>query len=222
MSKRDYYEVLGVSRTVDRRSRSRARTASWRCKYHPDRNPGDKAAEEKFKECAEAYAILADADKRAAYDRFGHAGVSSAGSGGVRSRRSSPDFGDILGGLGDIFGFGDLFGGGRRRGGPQRGADLRYDLEITFEESAHGAETTDPDSAAGKLRDVQRARAPRPDRRPPSAPSAAARDRCASSRASSPSRARARSAAATGKTITQAVPDLPRRGPRRRASARSR
>src|SRR2546428_13042703 len=75
------------------------------------------------------------------YDRFGHAGVSSAAGGGFDPTIFS-GFEDILGGLGDIFGFGDLFGGGRRRGGPQRGADLRYDLEISFEESARGAETT--------------------------------------------------------------------------------
>src|SRR5712671_4084759 len=109
--------------------------------HHPDRNPGKPDAEEKFKECSEAYAVLADADKRSAYDRFGHAGVSNVGSAGVDPTIFA-DFGDILGGLGDIFGFGDLLGGGRRRGGPQRGADLRYDLEISFEESAHGAETT--------------------------------------------------------------------------------
>src|SRR5262245_63154429 len=111
-------------------------------KYHPDRNPGDKVAEEKFKEAAEAYAILADTEKRSLYDRFGHAGISSAAGAGAGFDPSIfADFGDIFGGLGDIFGFGDLFGG-RRRGGPQRGADLRYDLEITFEESARGTETT--------------------------------------------------------------------------------
>jgi len=139
VSKRDYYEVLGISRTsteVEMKSAYR----KLALKYHPDRNPGDKSAEEKFKECAEAYAILADADKRSAYDRFGHAAVGSAGSAGVDPTIFA-DFGDILGGLGDIFGFGDMLGGGRRRGGPQRGGDLRYDLEITFEESAKGAET---------------------------------------------------------------------------------
>src|SRR5207237_10589850 len=106
-------------------------------KYHPDRNPGDKTAEEKFKECAEAYAVLADGEKRSLYDRFGHQGVSSAaGAGAGFDPTVFADFSDILGGLGDIFGFGDLFGGARRRGGPQRGADLRYALELTFEESA--------------------------------------------------------------------------------------
>ena len=140
MSKRDYYEVLGVSRTVTEIELKSA-YRKLALQHHPDRNPGNKVAEEKFKECAEAYAILADADKRAAYDRFGHAAVSNAGNGGVDPTIFA-DFGDILGGLGDIFGFGDLLGGGRRRGGPQRGSDLRYDLEITFEESARGAETT--------------------------------------------------------------------------------
>jgi len=140
VSKRDYYEVLGVSRTVTEIELKSA-YRKLALQHHPDRNPGNKVAEEKFKECAEAYAILADIDKRAAYDRYGHAAVSSAGNGGVDPTIFA-DFGDILGGLGDIFGFGDLLGGGRRRGGPQRGSDLRYDLEITFEESARGAETT--------------------------------------------------------------------------------
>jgi molecular chaperone DnaJ len=140
VSKRDYYEILGVSRTVTEVELKSA-YRKLALQHHPDRNPGNKVAEEKFKECAEAYAILADADKRAAYDRFGHAAVSNAANGGVDPTIFA-DFGDILGGLGDIFGFGDLLGGGRRRGGPQRGSDLRYDLEITFEESARGAETS--------------------------------------------------------------------------------
>lgn len=142
MSKRDYYEILGVTRTateVEIKSAYR----KLALKHHPDRNPGDKGAEEKFKEAAEAYAVLADADKRHLYDRFGHAGLGAAATGGQGFDPTVfTGFEDILGGLGDIFGFGDLFGGGRRRGGPQRGADLRYDLEITFEESATGAETT--------------------------------------------------------------------------------
>ncbi len=140
MSKRDYYDILGVSRTAtDAEIKSSYRKQAM--KHHPDRNPGDHAAEEKFKEAAEAYAVLADSEKRAMYDRFGHAGVSTAAGAGFDPTVFA-DFGDILGGLGDIFGFGDLFGGGRRRGGPQRGADLRYDLEITFEEAARGTETT--------------------------------------------------------------------------------
>jgi molecular chaperone DnaJ len=139
VSKRDYYEVLGVGRSAtDQEIKSAYRKLAL--KHHPDRNPGDKDAEEKFKEAAEAYAVLADGDKRAAYDRFGHAGVSATAGGGFDPTIFA-DFGDILGGLGDFFGFGDLFGSSRRRGGAQRGADLRYDLEITFEESAHGTET---------------------------------------------------------------------------------
>jgi len=142
VSKRDYYDVLGVSRSAsDVEIKSAYRKLAM--KYHPDRNPGDHKAEEKFKEGAEAYAVLADGEKRSLYDRFGHAGVSSAaGAGGGFDPSVFSGFEDILGGLGDIFGFGDLFGGGRRRGGPQRGADLRYDLEISFEESARGSETT--------------------------------------------------------------------------------
>jgi molecular chaperone DnaJ len=142
VSKRDYYEILEVTRTAsDGEIKSAYRKLAM--KYHPDRNPGDKNAEDRFKEAAEAYAILADTEKRSLYDRFGHAGVSSAAGAGAGFDPSVfQDFGDIFGNLGDIFGFGDLFGGGRRRGGPQRGADLRYDLEITFEESAHGAETS--------------------------------------------------------------------------------
>jgi molecular chaperone DnaJ len=142
VSKRDYYEVLGVSKEAsDQEIKSSYRKLAL--KFHPDRNPGDKSAEEKFKEAAEAYAVLADADKRHLYDRFGHAGLGAAATGGAGFDPTVfTGFEDILGGLGDIFGFGDLFGGGRRRGGPQRGADLRYDLEISFEESARGAETS--------------------------------------------------------------------------------
>jgi molecular chaperone DnaJ len=140
VSKRDYYEVLGIPKNAsDQQIKSAYRKQALQ--YHPDRNPGDHAAEEKFKEAAEAYAILADADKRSRYDRFGHAGVSSQAGAGFDPTIFA-DFGDIFGGLGDMFGFGDIFGGGRRRGGAERGSDLRYDLEITFEESAKGVETT--------------------------------------------------------------------------------
>ena len=140
MSARDYYEVLGVAREAND-SDIKSAYRKLALKHHPDRNPGDKAAEEKFKEAAEAYSILADADKRARYDRFGHAGVTGAGGQGFDPTVFT-GFEDILGGLGDIFGFGDVFGGGRRRSGPQRGSDLRYDLEITFAQSAKGTETT--------------------------------------------------------------------------------
>ena len=134
MSKRDYYEILEVSRTAsDQEIKSSYRKLAL--KYHPDRNPGDKKAEDAFKQAAEAYAILSDSDKRARYDRFGHAGVGGA-QGFDPSQFTG--FEDIFSGLGDIFGF----GGGGRRAGPQRGADLRYDLEIKFEQSAKGAETS--------------------------------------------------------------------------------
>jgi molecular chaperone DnaJ len=140
VSKRDYYEILGVARTAtDVQIKSAYRKLALQ--YHPDRNPGDAAAEERFKEAAEAYAIISDTDKRSAYDRFGHAGVSGAGAGGF-DPNAFAGFEDIFGNLGDLFGFGDMFGGRRRRGGPQRGADLRYDLEISFEESFTGTETT--------------------------------------------------------------------------------
>jgi len=135
---RDYYEILGVSRDADD-STVKSAYRKMALKHHPDRNPGDEAAEEQFKEAAEAYAVLADREKRARYDRFGHAGVGGASSGGAGYDPAIfSDFGDILGGLGDLFGF----AGGGRRGGVRRGADLRYDLEITFEEAATGTETT--------------------------------------------------------------------------------
>jgi molecular chaperone DnaJ len=137
--KRDYYEVLGVSRSAsDQEIKSAYRKLALQ--YHPDRNPGNKEAEEKFKEAAEAYSILSDAQKRGNYDRFGHAGVGTAAGGGFGGFDPSvfSDFSDILG---DIFGFGDIFGGGRRGTRVQRGADLRYDLELTFEEAAFGTTT---------------------------------------------------------------------------------
>jgi molecular chaperone DnaJ len=142
VAKRDFYEVLGVERQcTDQELKSAYRKLAL--KFHPDRNPGDHKAEEAFKEAAEAYGVLADREKRALYDRFGHAGVSGAGggSGGIDPTIFA-DFSDIFSGLGDVFGLGDIFGQRRRRGGPQRGADLRYDLEISFEESASGTDTT--------------------------------------------------------------------------------
>jgi molecular chaperone DnaJ len=139
VSKRDYYDILGVPKNAgEQQIKSAYRKLALQ--YHPDRNPGDKTAEERFKEAAEAYAVLADADKRSRYDRFGHAGVSSQPGAGFDPTIFS-DFGDIFGNLGDIFGVSDLFGG-RRRGGAERGSDLRYDLAISFEESAKGVEKT--------------------------------------------------------------------------------
>ena len=116
-------------------SRSRARTRSSRCKFHPDLNPGDHTAEDKFKEANEAYSILSDPQKRAAYDRFGHQGVAGAASQGFDGS-GFPDLSDILS---DVFGFSDMFGGSRqRRNRAQRGEDVRYDLEIGFEDSMRG------------------------------------------------------------------------------------
>ena len=140
MSKRDYYEVLQVAQGTDEQDIKSA-YRKLALKYHPDRNPGDHAAEEKFKEAAEAYSVLADPQKRGIYDRFGHAGLDASPNSSNIDPTVFSGFDDILGGLGDIFGFGDVFGGGRRRG-PQRGADLRYDLEISFDDAVAGTETT--------------------------------------------------------------------------------
>jgi molecular chaperone DnaJ len=135
VSRRDYYEILGVAKSASETDIKSA-YRKLALKYHPDRNPGDKQAEEHFKEAAEAYAVLGDGEKRGRYDQFGHAGVSSsAGQGPGFNPDIFSDFSDILG---DFFGF----GGGPRRAGPTRGADLRFDLEISFEESYTGAETT--------------------------------------------------------------------------------
>jgi molecular chaperone DnaJ len=137
-NKRDYYEILGVSRTAsDQEIKSAYRRLA--VKYHPDKNPNDASAEDKFKEAAEAYSILSDTQQRQRYDRFGHAGVSSGAGAGAWG--GAPGFGGIEDILGDLFGFGDVFGGGRggsRRSAAQRGADLRYDLEISLEEAAGG------------------------------------------------------------------------------------
>ncbi|MBB6055476.1 MAG: molecular chaperone DnaJ [Gammaproteobacteria bacterium] len=131
MAKRDYYEILGVERSADEREIKKA-YKRLAMKYHPDRNPDNPEAEEKFKEVKEAYEILTDAQKRAAYDKFGHAGVdpNQAGPGGFGG---GADFGDVFG---DIFG--DIFGGGRRSQRAARGADLRYNMELTLEEAVRG------------------------------------------------------------------------------------
>ena len=138
MAKRDYYEVLGVSRDVSSAELKKAYRARALAD-HPDRNPSDPAAEERFKETSEAYAVLSDAEKRSAYDRFGRAGLGAAGAAG-----GFQDFGD-LGNFSDLFSdlFGDIFGGARgaqRRGRGQRGADLRYNLEVEFSDVLNGLE----------------------------------------------------------------------------------
>ncbi|MBD3307249.1 DnaJ domain-containing protein, partial [candidate division KSB3 bacterium] len=135
MTKRDYYEILEVNRnaTSDEVKKAYRKLA---LKYHPDRNSGNKEAEEKFKEAAEAYEVLSNPEKRNLYDQFGHEGLRSTGFSGFRG------FEDIFSSFGDIFGFGDLFGAAssRRRTGPQAGADLRYDLRISFQEAVFGVE----------------------------------------------------------------------------------
>lgn len=139
--KRDYYEVLGVDRNADAATIKKA-YRKLAVKYHPDKNPGDKEAEDKFKELGEAYEALSDPDKRAAYDRYGHQAFTGPGGGGGGGFHDPMDiFSQIFGGsFGG--GFEDIFGGGggRKRGGKQRGSDLRYDLEISLEEAASGVE----------------------------------------------------------------------------------
>ncbi|MFZ5605912.1 MAG: molecular chaperone DnaJ [Pseudomonadota bacterium] len=134
MSKRDYYEVLGVSRDA---GDEELKKAYRRCamKYHPDRNPGDKAAEAAFKECKEAYEVLSDGGKRRMYDQHGHAAFEHGMGGG----NAGPGFAD----MGDIFGdiFGNIFGGGRQQG-PRRGADVGYMMELDLEEAVAGVEKT--------------------------------------------------------------------------------
>lgn len=139
--KRDYYEVLGISKTAtaDEIKSAYRKLAK---KYHPDLNPGDKAAEEKFKEIGEAYEILSDADKRARYDQFGHAGVDpNYGAGGYGGGFGGVDLNDLFGDLGDLFGM----GGGRRRANPnapRRGGDIRVSLALSFMEAVHGCTKT--------------------------------------------------------------------------------
>lgn len=135
MTKRDYYEILGVARDAGE-SDIKSAYRKLALQYHPDRNPGNQEAEEKFKEAAEAYSVLSDAQKRATYDRFGHAGMSGAAGAGGFDPNQFVDFSDILG---DLFGFGDMFGGGgRRRNRATRGEDLRFDLEVSLADVFQG------------------------------------------------------------------------------------
>jgi molecular chaperone DnaJ len=140
-ARRDYYEVLGVQRDAAVAEIKKA-YRKIAVQDHPDRNPGNAEAEERFKAAAEAYAVLSDADKRARYDRFGHAGVGGAAGSPFQGGFDPSVFGDFADVLGDLFGFGAA--GGRRRGGrgPSRGADLRYDLTLSFEEAAFGTTET--------------------------------------------------------------------------------
>jgi molecular chaperone DnaJ len=162
MAKRDFYETLGVSKTAtDPELKSAFRKAAMQC--HPDRHPGDQQAEARFKELNEAYQHLSDTQKRAAYDRYGHAAFDQSGMSDGFASSMSDIFDDL---------FGDMMGGGGRRGrqpsGRERGADLRYNLEITLEEAFHGktAAIRMPTSVAceacsgsGDLQDLRRTRA---------------------------------------------------------------
>ncbi len=140
MSKRDYYEVLGIARDANDKEMKKA-YRRMAMKFHPDRNPGDKEAEDKFKEVNEAFEVLSDPQKRSAYDQYGHAGVdpSMGGGHGFGGGFDGGNFSDIFGDVfGDIFGGGA--GGGRRRSNVQRGADMRYDLALDLEEAVRGIE----------------------------------------------------------------------------------
>ncbi|MEO6909467.1 MAG: molecular chaperone DnaJ [Edaphobacter sp.] len=139
MTKIDYYEVLSVSRDAsDQELKTAYRKLAMQ--YHPDRNPDDPTAEEKFKECSEAYQVLSDADKRAAYDRYGHAAFNGGGAAaGGNPFTGAQDLGDIFGDIfGEMFNMGG--GGGRKASRVQRGRDLRYDLTLEFEEAVFGKE----------------------------------------------------------------------------------
>jgi molecular chaperone DnaJ len=151
-TKRDFYEILGVSKSAsaDEIKKAYRKVAM---QFHPDRNPGNKEAEEKFKEAAEAYEILSDTDKKSQYDRFGHAGVSGNGRGGFGGGGHNMNMDDIFSQFGDIFGddvFGSFFGGGQRRGGGGgggrsrgvRGSNLRVRIKLNYEEIAKGASKT--------------------------------------------------------------------------------
>src|SRR5688572_16919866 len=139
--KRDFYEILGVARNADAEELKKA-YRKLAIKYHPDKNPDDKAAEEKFKEAAEAYEVLSNPEKRQRYDQFGHQGVGGAsgfGGGGMNMEDIFSNFGDIFG---DDSPFGSFFGGGQRRGGRtvRKGSNLRIKLKLTLDEIANGVE----------------------------------------------------------------------------------
>ena len=229
MAKRDYYEVLGVPKDATKDDIKKA-YRKLAIANHPDKNPGNKAAEERFKEATEAYEVLGDDQKRSAYDQFGFAGVEGMGGGAGGQH----DFSSVFRDFEDIFGFGDFtnifdsfFGGGGRAGGARgrsgvgKGQDLRYDLELSFEQAVFGTAVeisyaatipAQPARAAGRL----------PGAAARSVPSARARARCAEARGSSPSPLPAPPAAATGISSrtpagTARAPDWPRSGRRSRS-----
>ena len=183
--KRDYYEVLGIERSAGEEQISQA-YRKLALKYHPDRNPGDDEAVVKFKEAAEAFEVLSHAEKRARYDRYGHAGLAGPGGGAPEFR----DVSDIFDAFGNIFGeglFGDLFGGGQGRRRAHRGGDVQCDVELDLLEAARGANKT------VKFRRHQKCEtcgAAAPSRAPSPRPAsiAAARGGWCSRRASSPCR----------------------------------
>ena len=150
MAKRDYYEVLGVEKSADQEAIKKA-YRKLAVKYHPDRNPGDKEAEDKFKEATEAYEVLSDEKKRPLYDQYGFAGVDGMDQGGgAQYSHAFHDFSDLFGGAGGGFSdiFDSIFGGGfsggssRSRGGPSSGSSLRYDLNIQFKDAVYGTTAT--------------------------------------------------------------------------------
>jgi len=144
--KRDYYEVLGIAKDAGSDELKKA-YRKLAMELHPDRNPGNKEAEEKFKEAAEAYSVLSDAEKRKVYDQYGHAGLSGAGGGGQQFQFDPNQFADFEDILGSFFGgglFGDLFGGGRRRAnGEERGSDLQYNLKLSFKDAIFGKDAVE-------------------------------------------------------------------------------
>ncbi|MCF7854878.1 MAG: DnaJ domain-containing protein, partial [Candidatus Pacebacteria bacterium] len=140
---RDYYDILGVKRSASQDDIKKA-YRKLALKYHPDKNPGDKEAEEKFKEASEAYEVLSDTEKRKRYDQFGHEAYTQAGRGGAPHADPFDIFSQVFGGgaAGGGSIFDTFFGGGQARTGPRAGADLRYDLEIPFEDAVFGADRT--------------------------------------------------------------------------------
>ena len=174
MAKRDYYDVLGVSRSASEADLKRA-YRQLAMKYHPDRNPGDAAAEARFKEVNEAYEVLKDPQKKAAYDQFGHQAFEQAAWGPRRRAGAGFDFSSFADVFDDLFG--DFMGGGRRAAaaGAARGADLRYNLTITLEEAFARQEGADPGARPRSPATPAAAPAARPAASPRSAPAAAAR-----------------------------------------------